>query len=117
MFFKHFIWSWNHYVVYIFVFLICGLLVWPRLRQALAPALELAFDVGAYFPPVLTSLSRRAVGDVIHGREPCGDSRRLERQFAERLRSVILYTYDRRVGRVAVVGHSLGSIIAKTARK
>ena len=111
------IYTWLHFIVYVFIFLTWGLITWPRLRQMIAPVLELAFDVGAYFPPVLNSLGRRSVGDVIHGREVSGDARRLERQLAVRLRAVIQYAYDQKIGPVAVVGHSLGAIIAMTALK
>jgi hypothetical protein len=109
--------AWFHFIVYLFIFLTWGLITWPRLRQTMVPVLELAFDVVAYFPPVLNSFSLRAIGDVIHGREAFGNSRRLEQQLAVRLRTVIRYAYDQKIGPVAVVGHSLGAIIAMTALK
>jgi hypothetical protein len=109
--------AWRDFIVYLFILLTWGLLTWPRLRQTMVPVLELAFDVGAYFPPVLKSLSPAAVVDVIRGSEASSDPKRLEQQLAERLRAVIRYAYDQKSGPVAVVGHSLGSIIAMTALK
>ena len=107
--------AWLNFIVYFFIFLTWGLLFWPTLRQAMAPVLELAYDVGAYFPPVLRSLNPMAIVEAIRGRDAPSDRKRLERQLAERLRTVIRYAYDQKPGPVAIVGHSLGSIIAMSA--
>ena len=110
--------EWLHFIVYLFIFLVWGLITWPRLRQMVAPALELAFDVGAHFSPVLNSVRPGAVADVLHGRGTSANPRLLEQQLSARLRTVIRYASDQKPGApVAVVGHSLGAVIAMTAVK
>jgi hypothetical protein len=83
----------------------------------MAPVLELTYDVGSYFPPVIDSWGLRGVVAVFQGKGESVSPVSLKHQLAMRLRAVIAYarSQDESHGPVAVIGHSLGSIIALTA--
>jgi hypothetical protein len=126
--------TWMPGLVNVFILFIWGLIAWPALRSAVAPALELVFDVVNYFPPVPVIDDYRATRWLLGGRAQPGpgDSPALAQRLAKRLRQIIWYAHRHSVGRlpgereadvtgegragaVAVVGHSLGSVIALSA--
>jgi hypothetical protein len=125
---------WVPGLVNIFILFIWGLIAWPALRSAVAPALELVFDVVNYFPSVPVLDEYRATRWLLGGRgQPeRGNSPALSQRLARRLRQIIWYAHRHpgggspgergadvsgvdRAGPVAVVGHSLGSVIALSA--
>ena len=106
---------WIHFLSYGFIFLIWGILTWPWLRRAIAPTLELAFDVGGYFPPILSLRNHLGLRDAFRGRYQPTEPSDLERQLASRLQTIISYAHRESQGPVAVIGHGLGSVIALTA--
>ncbi len=131
-FFIHTIWTLG--LVNLFILFIWGLIAWPALRLAVAPALELVFDVTSYFPSLPVLDEYRATRWLLGGRgrpEP-GGSPALSQRLAKRLQQIIWYAHrhprgrppgergadasgEGRAGPLAVVGHSLGSVIALSA--
>ena len=117
VFIKTLEYSWYYGISYIFIALVWLLLTWPALRKVMAPALELTYDVGSYFPPVFDLWNLRGIQAVFLGRGASVSPRDVKNQLAMRLRAVIAYaqSQDESHGPVAVIGHSLGSIIALSA--
>ncbi|WP_435011949.1 hypothetical protein P12x_006185 (plasmid) [Tundrisphaera lichenicola] len=85
-----------------------------ELRSMFFPVMELAQDVGNYFPRVRgvdqTVLGRAFFGD----REECGGSS-LAAVLDDRLRSLLTFVHRRHGAPTPVVGHSLGTVIALSA--
>jgi hypothetical protein len=127
-------WLWMPWLVNVFILFVWGVIAWPALRSAVAPALELVFDVVNYFPPVPVLDHYRATRWLLGGRgQPeRGNSPGLAQRLAKRLQQIIWYAHRHpggrppdergadvsgvdRAGPVAVVGHSLGAVIAISA--
>jgi hypothetical protein len=125
---------WVPGLVYVFIFFIWGLITWPALRAAVAPALDLVFDVVQYFPSVPVLDEYRVTRWLLGG---WGQPERagfptLSQRLGMRLRQIIWYAHRHPggdppgertadgsrtgpAGPVAVVGHSLGAVIALSA--
>ena len=106
---------WYNFVSYIAFVFIWGILTLPWLRREFAPLLELVFDVSNYFPPVPILDDHPTTRLLLGGQRHPPHFGTLRQALAIRLREVLLFAHRRHGGTVAVVGHSLGSIIALSA--
>jgi hypothetical protein len=114
-YFEVFQFSWFFGLSYFFIIVLWGMITWPKLRLEIAPALELACDIGLYFPPIHPLDDSRAIRYLLGGGALSGDFKALAPRLDNRLRALIRHAHDLHGGPVAVVGHSLGSIIALSA--